>query len=205
MSFHLISCHLTSSYLITSHLTSPHLISSSFHIIVISFDLQFNSFKFNSTSVHLHVNSFTHRYMRTRRQIWIRTSLTLPQDVFPQQSHARFIWWDHFKVFGSLLGEEIMSEFSCLGSIPCMKGHMFLLLSDVWRFPYPRLVTPIEGSPKNKVVNVIGVEPGFPFYKRIWNISIQRNIQRGCFLTIFSFGTLDRPFAKSMHERSRAY
>ena len=118
MSFHLISCHLTSSYLITSHLTSPHLISSSFHVIVISFDLQFISFKFNSTSVHLHVNSFTHRYMRTRRQIWIRTSLTLPQDAFPQQSH------DRFYLMGSFQGVWI-----CVG----WRNHVWILLS--WKYP----------------------------------------------------------------------
>ena len=112
LSIHVISSHLIPSHLmlyISSHLISSHFIIilsyrhfiwSSFHFTVISLHVMFASFHFISIQLQ-----FIFRFVRslTHMQIWIRTSRALPQDVFPQQSQDRFIWGDHFKVFGSLL------------------------------------------------------------------------------------------------------
>ena len=167
MSFHLISCHLTSCY--TSHLISfhYHFILSSFHLIFISFHSHFIAchvcvLSFHFISIQFNFSSFSGSFVHlpTCKYEYVRP---VPYLKMSSRNNHR-IGLSEGIISRSL--DPCRVKKSCLISlvleaIPCMKGHTFLLLSNIWRFPYPRLVTPIEGSPKDKVVNLIGVEPGF--------------------------------------------
>ncbi len=222
-----LSIHVISSHLMPSHLMlyiSSHLISLSFYLIVISSDLhfisqsfhcishvrvlsfhfisfQFNFSSFSGSFVHSYIHAYPHANMNT--YVPCLTSRCLPATI-TGSVYLR----GSFQGLWIPVGWRNHVSFLLSWKHP-MKGHMFLLLSNVWRFPYPRLVTPIEGSPKDKVVNLIGVEPGFHSTNRFglikWTTASKATFQGDPSSRSWNFGTLDRPFATSMHERSGAY
>ena len=208
-----LSIHVISSHLMPSHLMlyiSSHLISLSFYLIVISSDLHFISQSFHCIS-HVRVLSF--HFISIQLQFIFRFVRSLIHTCIPTCKYE-YVRPGSVYLRGSFQGLWIpvgwRNHVSFLLSWKHpMKGHMFLLLSNVWRFPYPRLVTPIEGSPKDKVVNLIGVEPGFHSTNRFglikWTTASKATFQGDPSSRSLNFGTLDRPFATSMHERSGAY